>query len=268
MKYVVFLDILGFKDRLKKMTQYQAEDFIRHFSTTAFNQWEEERTSKLKGYIVSDSFIIYSEDTSSVSLSETVHAVLEICKREFADNSILLRGAIAKGSFDRLEAKEISTLKKGLIVGQAYIDAYLLEGTIKSTGIVLSNDVYDDIQNLGGYSEIIYRERINKEDRFFMRYLSLDYLMDPNNLSRFTKLAVESNWLPHYYNTFYFSMIHEKNDKKLDQLFINILDIISDSKPGENWRMIDAFIKNSFSTDVIPEFQTRFLRFIRQSIIK
>lgn len=268
MKYVAFLDILGFKDKLGKMKQYQAEDFIGHFSTTAFNQWEELNTTKLKGYIVSDSFIINSEDTSSVSLGELVHAVLEICKREFADNSILLRGAIAKGPFDRLEAKEISTLKKGLIVGQAYVDAYLLEGTIKSSGIVLSNEVYDDIQNLGAYSEIIFKERIDKEDRFFMRYLSLGFLMDPNSLRKFIKLAVDSNWLPHYYNTIYYSMMNERNDKKIDQLFINILELISDSKPSENWRAIDTFIENSFNPDVISRFKTRFLRFIRQSIIQ
>lgn len=139
MKYVAFLDILGFKNKLGTLSQYEAAEFIGSFSTTAFHQWESETISKLNGYIVSDSFIIYSKDTSIESLKELIEVVTNICKKEFANNSILLRGAIAKGPFEKLEAKEISTLKKGLIVGQAYVDAYLLEGTVKLTGIVLSS---------------------------------------------------------------------------------------------------------------------------------
>ena len=68
MKYVAFLDILGFKNKLGTLSQYEAAEFISKFSTTAFHQWESETISKLNGYIVSDSFIIYSKDTSFESL--------------------------------------------------------------------------------------------------------------------------------------------------------------------------------------------------------
>ena len=49
MKYVAFLDILGFKDKLGKMTQSEAAKFIGDFSTTAFHQWKTENISKLNG---------------------------------------------------------------------------------------------------------------------------------------------------------------------------------------------------------------------------
>lgn len=39
-KYVAFLDILGFKEKLKKLKQQDAKSFIGRFSTTAFEQWE------------------------------------------------------------------------------------------------------------------------------------------------------------------------------------------------------------------------------------
>ncbi|MBE6775375.1 MAG: hypothetical protein E7543_04190, partial [Ruminococcaceae bacterium] len=105
MKYVAFLDVLGFKDKLGKMKQYEAAEFIGNFSTAAFRQWEIENISRLKGYIVSDSFVIYSDDNSCEALEEMVRVVTNICRKEFADNSILLRGAIAKGDFEKLEAK-------------------------------------------------------------------------------------------------------------------------------------------------------------------
>ena len=267
MKYVAFLDILGFKDKLKKMNQNEAAHFIGAFSTTAFQQWEAETVSKLNGYIVSDSFIIYSNDVSCESLQELIKVIDKICKKEFAVNGILLRGAIAKGNFEKLEAREISTLQKGLIVGQAYVDAYLLEGTVKTTGIVLSEEVYQDITNIGLQAENVLRETINKTDHYILRYLTLDFLLDQYNLKKFVELANESSWLPHYFNTLYFALKQETNDKKATQLFINLLELVGRDSPNENWRDIDTFIKNVFNPNVILNFQTRFLKYIRKKLL-
>jgi len=125
MKYVLFLDILGFKERLKGLRQGDAKDFISRFSSTVFNQWSrnDKCDRSLKGYIVSD---------SSQSLEDLLDVTESICQDEFSQNSILMRGAIAKGEYDKLEAKELESLGKGLIVGQAYVDAYLLEGSVKT----------------------------------------------------------------------------------------------------------------------------------------
>jgi len=266
MKYVAFLDVLGFKDKLGKMKQYEAAEFIGNFSTAAFRQWEIENISRLKGYIVSDSFVIYSDDNSCEALEEMVRVVTNICRKEFADNSILLRGAIAKGDFEKLEAKEISTLQKGLIVGQAYVDAYLLEGTVKSTGIVLSADVYEDLMNIGTYSDNLFEEIIEKKTHYVLRYLTLDFLLVEKNLSSFVELANEAKWLPHYYNTIYFSLKQEQNDKKVYQMFFNLFDLVCKGHPSENWRNIDLFIENAFQDNVIETFKTRFLKYIRQHI--
>lgn len=55
-KYVAFLDILGFKEKLKKLKQQDAKSFIGRFSTTAFEQWEDMSPTLVEGYyIVSDS---------------------------------------------------------------------------------------------------------------------------------------------------------------------------------------------------------------------
>lgn len=266
MKYVAFLDILGFKDKLEKMNQHEATEFIRSFSATAFHQWKNENISKLNGYIVSDSFVIYTNDTSCESLKEIIRVVTNICKKEFADNSILLRGAIAKGHFDKLEAKEISTLQKGLIVGQAYVDAYLLEGTVKSTGIVLSSEVYEDMKNVGVEHDNLFKETINKKDHFVLRYLTLEFLLVPDNLNNFIKLATSSKWLPHYYNTLYFALKREKNEKKIYQIFFSIIYLVCKNRPNENWRDVDLFIKNAFDNNVIEEFKTRFLKYLRQNL--
>lgn len=266
MKYVAFLDILGFKEKLKKLKHNEARQFIGDFSATAYAKWRDLHLAHLKGYIVSDSFIIYSLDTSETALNELCRAVDEICKVEFSRNSILIRGAIAKGEFDKLEAREMSTLRKGLIVGQAYVDAYLLEGTVKATGIVLSEDVYQDLLNIGGFNNNLLIENTDGTKHYILRYLTLDYLLETERLQKFVQLANSSGWLPHYYNSLYFAFKKETNDKKIHQVFINLLNAVSRENPSENWREIDIFIRNAFDKSVLPNFQTRFLKFLRKKL--
>jgi len=268
MKYVVFLDILGFKERLKSLDQFSAKQFIADFSSTVYDLWNGNQAfeQNLDGYIVSDSLIISTKNTASSSLEVLLEAVESICRNEFSRNTVLLRGAIAKGEFDKLEAKELKSLGKGLIVGQAYVDAYILEGSVKTLGIVLSNDVYEDIKNLSSLKkQSIIEENIRNEISYVLRYLSIDFLMDITNLDKFIKLASSAKWLPHYYNALYFSMKNE-DSKKASKIFENIIMNINDSEPSEHWRDLDIFIHNAFHDDVISDFQKRFLGFIRSKI--
>lgn len=50
MKYVAFLDILGFKNKLKQLPQNEAKGFIGDFSSTVYSifQWQ---LGKINGYI-------------------------------------------------------------------------------------------------------------------------------------------------------------------------------------------------------------------------
>lgn len=110
-------------------------------------------------------------------------------------------------------------------------------------------------------------EKIEKNDHYILRYITIDYLLDENNIRQFVKLASEANWLPHYYNALYFALKKEKNDKKVEQVFMNITHLVCDEKPSENWRLLDVFIKNSFQEDVLDDYQTRFLKHIRRHLI-
>jgi len=264
-KYVAFLDILGFKNRLKKLSQEDAKSLIARFSTTAFNEWENMMPTLVDGYIVSDSFILYTHDTNTQAVDQLLALVEKICQREFIENGILIRGAIAKGEFDRVEAREIPSLRKGLIVGQAYVDAYLMEGSIKTAGIALTDEVYQDIEAYA-YHIDCFRENINGKDVYVMRYFNFDFLNKPENIIRFTNLAIDAGWIPHYYNTLYWSLMNEKPNRATS-LFNNIISCINNGNPGENWRDLDIFIKGAFNDEVNTHFQTRFLAFLRSYII-
>lgn len=266
MKYVAFLDILGFKEKLKAMTHSEARQFIGHFSATAYAVWRDINPSYLKGYIVSDSFIIYSLDTSQEALIELVKVIDAICKAEFSRHSIILRGAISKGEFDKLEAREMHTLEKGLIVGQAYVDAYLLEGTVKTAGLVLTESVYHDLYNIERFNKDIFAETDAGTKHHILRYLTLDFLLEEKTIDKFIKLAKDSHWLPHFYNSLYLALRSETNDKKVHQVFFNIFDVISEGNPSANWQDVDLFIQNAFNENVFGNFKKRFLKYIRNHI--
>ena len=263
-KYVAFLDILGFKKKLQQLGQAAAKKYIGDFSSTAYREWERLQPRLVEGYIVSDSFIIYTRDVSRQALTELLTIIDQICKQEFSENKILIRGAIAKGEFDRMPAVELSNLSKGLMVGQAYVDAYTMENAAKIAGILLTEDVYTDLSELDGQFECS-EERTSNGSNYIMRYLDYEYLSQPDNMRVYVELAASSKWLPHYYNTLYFAIKAEKNSNKATALFESILACIGD--PSECWQEIDKFIKNAFDKDVMPDFQKRFLKYLREQIV-
>ena len=267
MKYVAFLDILGFKNKLMTIHQENAKNFIGDFSSTVYAIFQQKR-GKVNGLIVSDSVVLSSNDVTQISLVSLVDVVQTICREEFSQNGILIRGAIAKGEFDDMPAKELPNLRKRLIVGQGYVDAYLLEGSLKTIGINISKEVYDDLKNCYNYDVNfdIIEEKFEKSEHYVLRYLTVDYLLDGTHLRSFVQLASESGWLPHYYNALYFALKSENNDRKVEQVFLNLAQLVCDEKPTDNWRALDKFIKNSFHKDVLDNFQIRFLKYIRKHL--
>ena len=170
-----------------------------------------------------------------------------------------------QGEFDRVEAREIPSLRKGLIVGQAYVDAYLMEGSIKTAGIALTDEVFQDIEAYV-YPIDCFRENINGKDICVMRYFNFDFLNEPENIINFTNMAIDAGWIPHYYNTLYWALLNEKPTKAIS-LFNGIVNCVNNGNPGENWRSLDMFIKGAFHDEVNTHFQTRFLAFLRSYIV-
>lgn len=140
-----------------------------------------------------------------------------------------------------------------------------LESSVKTIGINLSEDVYNDLRNCDRTFDIL-DEKIEKTTHYILRYITVDYLLDEKNIKQFVRLASESNWLPHYYNALYFALKRERNDKKVDQVFQNLSQLVCDGKPSDNWRALDTFIRNAFQHDVLDDYQTRFLKYIRKHL--
>lgn len=268
MKYVAFLDVLGFKKLLKGYNQYEAERFITSLSFLLYKIWEEKHAQESKninGYIVSDSIIVYTNDDKPKALGELLDYIIEVSKRAFIEQSVLFRCGIAKGEFNQLKSHSFENLQKGLIVGQAYIDAYLLEDQAKVSAIIVDENVARDIKELTNY-DITELKGKNQTSCYILRWANIDLLLNEQNMTNYIELAKKSDWLPHYYNTLYLFISGANNDKKQLQVFENIISIISSGDKGQNYRAINKFIENAFKDDVEYNFKQMFLKFIRERL--
>ena len=271
-KYVAFIDILGFKAKLKNFSQTEAESYITEFSSMLYDEWQRlncHTNPNIQGFIVSDSIVIHTIDTSRDCLALLLEILISLCKKAFKDQSILLRGAVAKGEFRQLDAGSFNNLQKGLIVGQAYVEAYTLENATKTSAINLTKDVFDDIRNY--FDQSVYdpiAAKTSDRENYLLRWADIDFILDKDNLHGFVGLAKEAEWPPHYYNTLYLFLYRNRNEKKADQLFTNVVELLSAGKYSENWRQIDKFIENTFAPDVQHEYKQMFMRFLRQSFFQ
>lgn len=80
MKYVAFLDILGFKKKLNTFkTHNQAINYISKFSSIVYKEFKKlKETNSIKGYIVSDSVILYSTNSEFESLMSLISSKIAI----------------------------------------------------------------------------------------------------------------------------------------------------------------------------------------------
>lgn len=265
MKYVAFLDMLGFKDRLKKATHADAQNYIQQFSSIIYKNFQKlDNKNSIRGYVFSDSLILYSMDVKLASLLDLIKLIQNICKDEFIDKGFLIRGSITRGQFDEIIVDNLVNLRKGLIVGTAFIEAYSLESSEKVIGITLSKPVYEDL-----YDNNYLKDEIENDNNtsYFIRYIDLDFLLSGRNLYEFIKLAVESEWRPHYYNAIYLAIKNESNDKKVEDLFIKVENIIVNIPSKVGWRALDDFIENAFAKEVKVGFKKRFLKHIRNRLV-
>lgn len=164
-RFVAFIDILGFKDRvmrsslsevsdlLLKMNKY-LEDSLDLSSDSGFTLMNEKRVEKEPANILrfttfSDSIVIFSKDDSEIAFNFFCLKITRFIE-ECLKNGIPLKGAIAHGHIYVNQSKL-------LYCGQPLIDAYLLEEELQYMGIIAHHSIDKYIEDLAQ----------NKEDKAY-----------------------------------------------------------------------------------------------------
>lgn len=164
-RFVVFLDIMGFKERVARNTQdslyKELTDFNKDISSIINNY----KNTKTKNHLnqsdsssstdvtlikkeddeillsqFSDSIVLFSQDNTKTDLITISKVAKEIMisaiKRE---KPIPLKGALAEGDIT-------CDMVKQLFFGQALIDAYLLEENVQYYGIVVHHSAEQSVK--------------------------------------------------------------------------------------------------------------------------
>lgn len=149
-RFVVFLDIMGFKDFVARNTHEHVYDMMSKLSKSkeivdkflGGSIDDKYKSRELYTTSFSDSLILFSKDDSPISL-EIIVASTSFLLSEAMLNSIPMKGAIAHGV--------ISVNKKQQIYfGQPLIDAYLLQEEVNYYGVVLHNSVDSYLNKMSG----------------------------------------------------------------------------------------------------------------------
>lgn len=138
--YVLFLDIMGFKDRVSRTDhmelKQQLVDFVNEKRLLPLLKDEKGRLLRIARF--SDSIIVGTNNCSKRSLNRLIKVGV-VLMHHALECGFALKGSVAKGNltFDD---------ENGLIFGQSIIDAYLLEEELKFYGIAFHHTVEHDIE--------------------------------------------------------------------------------------------------------------------------
>lgn len=149
-RYIVFLDIMGFKDRVARTKHEELLSMLNDFNQKISQHILEHREHGIRLSQFSDSILIYSSDNKQSSL-QTISEVSSKVMETAINLGIPLKGAIAKGVIT-------CDISKQLYFGQALIDAYLLEENVKYYGILAHNSVEADIKSLEWNGLSLFRD--------------------------------------------------------------------------------------------------------------
>lgn len=140
-RFVAFLDIMGFKDRVARNNHSEILKELEIFQSNISQYVSYHQDANIQIALFSDSILIYSQDDSIDSLHAladiTSHIMMYAIQQE---KPIPLKGAIAAGEMTCNQTKQ-------LYFGQALIDAYLLEENVKYYGVLVHHSAERYLQN-------------------------------------------------------------------------------------------------------------------------
>lgn len=140
-RFVAFLDIMGFKERVARTNHNKLLTQLTKFNKDITSYIGKYQNTEIQLAQFSDSIVLFSNDVTQRSLrtlAEVTRGIMQTAIKQ----QIPIKGAIAQGQIT-------CDIPKQLFFGQALIDAYLLEENIHYYGILVHHTAENSISKLG-----------------------------------------------------------------------------------------------------------------------
>ena len=181
-RFVVFLDILGFKDMIFR--EKHEDVYNKLYSINEFLKSIQVKNDIEGGLIkvnqFSDSILIISKDDSYASFSVLVIIMRHIIFH-FIEKGIAIKGSCSHG-------KVTIDSENSIIFGQPIVDAYLLEEDVFYCGIVCHNSFEKQVNDLEYIK--FYKESIGETDDFW----DSDFFITKTKLKSGDVIHANANW--------------------------------------------------------------------------
>ena len=143
-KFVLYLDIMGFKERVSRVKVDELKQQLLLFKTKINKLKPLLKGGKTKKTLInmaqfSDSIVLVTRDCTEDDLNRISKAAA-ILMQTALQTGFALRGAIAKGNM-------VFDLENQLFFGKALVDAYLLEEELCYYGVAFHESMEDSILN-------------------------------------------------------------------------------------------------------------------------
>lgn len=270
MKYVAFIDTLGFTQQITSISHEKAVQVIKNFNQTIFNTWQKlglDHDDTINGRTFSDSMIINTRSDSDMELEKILLFLIKLYRESMTKRNLPLRGGLSVGQFDDIRAIEFDNLQKGLVVGTAFIEAYLLESSknIKGSKLLFGQEINLKIErNFHRFKTKKVKNDSEGYSIYELKWGDLKYLTERNYeaLYKFLDLATKSKWLDHYYGTLETFLIGESSDNK-KEIFLRIINSL---KNKYKYNDLDNFIENYLKSDSATYTKRSFLAYLRNKL--
>jgi hypothetical protein len=140
LRYAAFIDILGFKEIVRKSVnnEQMVQELVKSLHAMGERNPHLEKVlgEDFRAHTFSDT-ILMSEKATASGLSHLLYQVQELALN-LLRSGLLIRGGIAKGLLYHEES---------VVFGPAFLEAYRLESNVASfPRVVLNKDVFEDVQ--------------------------------------------------------------------------------------------------------------------------
>lgn len=140
-RFVAFLDIMGFKERVARTNHSKLREQLTNFNKDITSHIGKYPNTEIQLAQFSDSIVLFSKDATQTSLKTLAEVACGIMQTAIKQQ-IPIKGAIAQGQIT-------CDFPKQLFFGQALIDAYLLEENIHYYGILVHHTAENSVIKLG-----------------------------------------------------------------------------------------------------------------------
>ena len=186
-RFVVFLDIMGFKDRVARNPHNKILLVLQELSS--FISENIKQGEGLMFTMFSDSIIILSSDKTKETFKQIVNIASKVVEKAI-EIGLPIKGAIACGECTAINSN------KPLYFGQNIIDAYVLEESIEIYGVALHNTVEKLAVEMAKESNQIfdYKVKLKKStsSHYIVSWFANDITKSEQNLLEIRKTVSDS----------------------------------------------------------------------------